>query len=124
MRRLARPLLVLVALSFAVACSDDDSTITAPDQTDTTASSGGTEGTTITVKDFSFSPADLRASAGDEILVRNTDGVVHTVTAEDKSFDTGNIDGNAEKTLKMSGEGTFSYRCNIHQYMKGTITVS
>lgn len=56
MRRLARPLLVLVALSFAVACSDDDSTITAPDQTDTTASSGGTEGTTITVKDFSFSP--------------------------------------------------------------------
>lgn len=46
------------------------------------------------------------------------------MTAEDKSFDTGNIDGNAEKTLKMSGEGTFSYRCNIHQYMKGTITVS
>lgn len=123
MRRLARPLLVLVALSFAVACSDDDSTITAPEGTDTTASSA-TRGTTITIKDFSFSPPDLRASAGDELLVRNTDGVVHTLTAEDKSFDTGNIDGNAEKTLKMSGEGTFSYRCNIHQSMKGTITVS
>jgi len=126
MRRLVRPLILLLALSLASACSDDDSSTTETSgETPTTAASpAGTSGTEIKIKDFAFAPPSLKASAGDEIVVRNTDGVVHTVTADDKSFDTGNIDGNAEKKLKLSKAGTFSYVCNIHQYMKGTITVA
>ena len=128
MRRIVRPLLVLLALSLATACGDDDDPTTAPEPpggaATTAASPAGVPGTQIQIKDFAFTPVNLRASAGDEILVRNTDGVVHTMTAEDKSFDTGNIEGNSEKSLKMSDEGTFRYFCNIHQSMKGTITVS
>ena len=126
MRRLVRPLILLLALSLASACSDDDSSTTETSgETPTTAASpADTSGTEIKIKDFAFVPPSLKASSGDEIVVRNTDGVVHTVTADDKSFDTGNIDGNAEKKLKLSKAGTFSYVCNIHQYMKGTITVA
>ncbi len=127
MRRLVRPLILLLALSLASACSDDDSSTssdTSGETATTAASPAGTSGTEIKIKDFAFVPPSLKASSGDEIVVRNTDGVVHTVTADDKSFDTGNIDGNSEKKLKPSKAGTFSYFCNIHQYMKGTITVS
>lgn len=127
MRRLVRPLLVLVILFVAAACGDDDSPVldgSSGNTPATEASGGATSGGLVTIKDFAFTPATLEAAAGDEILVRNTDGVAHTVTADDKSFDTGTLPGNSEKTITLDKPGTLAYHCNIHQSMKGTIKVS
>ena len=127
MRRLVRPLLVLVILFVAAACGDDDSPVldgSSGNTPPTEAGGGATSGGLVTIKDFSFTPATLEAAAGDEILVRNTDGVAHTVTADDKSFDTGTLAANSEKTITLDKPGTLAYHCNIHQSMKGTIKVS
>ena len=54
----------------------------------------------------------------------NDDGFAHTVTADDDSFDSGNLDGGAtfEQTFDEAGE--FAYHCNIHPQMTGTVSVS
>lgn len=132
---------VLSAVFALGACgsdSDDDKASTTGD-TDTTATAAGTDdtaddtrddmtgggeaGTAITIKGFKFSPETLKAKVGDKITVTNEDSAIHTLTAKDKSFDTGNLDQGAEGTITVSKAGTVDYICNIHDYMTGTIEV-
>jgi plastocyanin len=85
------------------------------------ASTGG--GSAISIKDFTFSPPSFAAKSGATVTVANDDGTAHTVTADDGSFDTGDIDGGAHATITLRGPGTYTYHCDIHNYMTGKITV-
>ncbi|HUP68660.1 MAG TPA: cupredoxin family copper-binding protein [Acidimicrobiales bacterium] len=104
---------------------DTDTTATAAETEDTAddMTGGGEAGTAITIKDFKFAPETLKAKVGDKITVTNEDSAIHTLTAKDKSFDTGNLDQGAEGTITVSKAGTVEYFCNIHDYMTGTIEV-
>ncbi len=137
----------LIAATFAAAlalgaCGDDDDTATKAGSTETSGSTvadqmGGTTTTppdaanagagagdgAIAIKNFKFEPETLKAKVGDQIKVTNEDSATHTLTAKDKSFDTGNLDEGADGTITVSKAGTFDYICNIHDYMKGTIEV-
>lgn len=83
-------------------------------------------GNAIAIKGFAFSPDKLTAKPGQEITVTNKDAAKHTITADDgKSFDTGDLGMNKSFTFKAPTKpGTYTYICNIHQYMKGSLTVS
>jgi len=78
---------------------------------------------TITIKDFAFAPQPLTVKAGTTITVTNDDGTAHTVSATKGAFDTGDIDGGATAQITVDRPGSYSYFCDIHQYMKGTIHV-
>lgn len=114
------------------ACGDDSDTASTTDTTGTSAvpampeTTGGDQAAAaaITIKDFKFAPETLKAKVGDVITVTNKDSATHTVTARDESFDTGNLDEGAEKTITVAKAGTFEYVCDIHDYMTGTIEVS
>jgi plastocyanin len=88
------------------------------------AKAGGTGGATITIHNFTFSPAVLQVKAGTKVTVKNADDTDHTVTAIDGSFDTGAIHGGKSATFTVSKSGTAKYHCNIHNYMNGTIQVT
>ncbi|MGW7053520.1 cupredoxin domain-containing protein [Streptomyces sp. NPDC054887] len=79
----------------------------------------------ITIKDFTFKPADLAVRPGAKVTVVNEDSSPHTVTATgSKAFDTGDIA--AGKTLTFtapSKSGKYAYICTIHPSMKGSLTV-
>jgi plastocyanin len=49
--------------------------------------------------------------------------VSHTATADDGSFDTGTIDEGKLKSETFKQPGTFTYHCEIHPQMHGTIEV-
>ncbi|KJS58088.1 hypothetical protein VM95_35615 [Streptomyces rubellomurinus] len=62
---------------------------------------------------------------GDTITVVNDDTTAHTLTASDKSFDTGTIAPGKSATLTAPAKpGSYPYICTIHQFMHGTLTVS
>jgi len=87
-------------------------------------SSQPVSGTTITMRNFAFFPASLSVAPGTEITVRNDDKAPHTVTADDKSFDTGEVDPGKSATFTApSKPGTYDYICTIHPYMKGKLVV-
>lgn len=78
----------------------------------------------VAIKNFLFAPATLTASVGDKLAVTNDDSAPHSLTADDKTFDTGTLAKGASKTVTLEKAGTFAFHCTIHPYMKGTVTVS
>ncbi len=70
---------------------------------------------TVTISNFEFAPDILEVKVGDTVTVDNKDQTEHTVTAKDKSFDTGTFTGT--KTFTVTKAGTFEYVCEIHPFM-------
>ena len=78
----------------------------------------------IEIKNFTYMPTPLTVAPGTKITVINQDRAPHTVTADDKSFDSGTISGGQRgEVTAPSKPGSYSYICTIHQYMKGTLIV-
>ena len=77
----------------------------------------------VTISGFAFGPSSVTVTAGDTVTWTNQDGVAHTATAGDVSFDPGNIAGGATATVTFSTAGTFAYACKIHPAMTGTVVV-
>jgi plastocyanin len=78
--------------------------------------------TSVSIKDMVFSPASLSVSAGTTVTWYNYDAVDHTVTADDASFDSGNIPMGGKYSKTFTSAGTFSYHCTLHPEMKATVT--
>jgi plastocyanin len=89
------------------------------------SSAGATTATkSVTISNFMFSPMTASVAPGSTVSVTNKDSVTHTLTATGGQFNTGNIGPGQTKTFTApSKAGTYSYICNIHQYMMGTIVV-
>jgi len=78
----------------------------------------------VTIKGIAFNPKEVHAKPG-EALIWNWDdnGLEHTVTADDKSFDSGRkAAGTFPQTFAKAG--TIAYHCEVHVKMHGTIVVT
>lgn len=80
-------------------------------------------GNTVNIVNMSYSPATITVAAGTTVTWYNGDTMEHTVTADDGSFDSGNIAVGAKFTRQFSTAGTYPYHCTIHPGMKATIVV-
>jgi plastocyanin len=78
----------------------------------------------VSIVDGAFIPASLSIAVGDTVTWRNDDDSPHTVTADDGSFDSGNLDPGQEFTLSFSAERSTGYVCLYHDEMTGTLTVA
>lgn len=77
----------------------------------------------VEIVNFSYSPDPVRVAEGGKVIWLNGDTVPHTATADDGSFDTGTIDEGKLKSETFKEAGTFTYHCEIHPQMHGTIEV-
>ena len=79
--------------------------------------------TAIAIDGFAFKPGEVAISSGAEVVWTNKDSAAHTVTAKDRSFDSGTLsEGNAFK-MKFARPGTFNYACEFHPSMVGRVVV-
>jgi plastocyanin len=114
--------ITVVAAALATGCGGDDS----DPSVGAAPSAGGSSGTSssISIKDFKFSPSTTRVPAGARVGVANKDTTAHTVTADDgKSFDTETVNAGASTTFQAPAPGSYAYHCEIHPFMKGTLRV-
>lgn len=79
--------------------------------------------TTIHIKDFAYRPTPATIHAGDSVTFVNDDDEAHTVTATDKSYDSGGLDTGNRWQYTFAAPGTYTYFCALHPYMKATIVV-
>ena len=77
----------------------------------------------VKIKNSSFQPGTLTIKAGSRITFSNEDSTAHTVTATDKSFDSGNLKAGENFQKTFDTVGTFDYLCTLHPNMKGKIIV-
>lgn len=98
---------------------------TAPSTPSATATSAAVKIVEVNGK-YAFNPATLTVKVGTQVVWTNTSDAPHTVTSDTAGVfgTTGNIIQNQTFMFTFSTPGTFAYHCNIHPYMKATITVT
>ena len=91
--------------------------------------------TGVTISDYRFSPDSVMIRAGTNVMWTNQ-GVTHTVTADNGTFDSGSLagpmpDGYGGMTTggtyshTFSTPGTFTYHCSVHPtQMKAVLVVT
>lgn len=90
----------------------------------TAGASAEGRGDVLTIEDFAYSPEPLVVDKATVVRVVNNDDAAHTVTADDGSFDTGELGKGESRDLTLDGTGELAYHCSIHDYMQGVIRVS
>ena len=78
---------------------------------------------TARMKGQAFIPAVLEIDAGTTVHWKNLDALIHTVTAVDKSFNSGVIAADGSYSHTFSRPGTIPIYCIAHPFMKATIVV-
>jgi plastocyanin len=138
-------LLILTLLAFLAACGGTTSTnpptttptaASTPTSTPTAASTPTSSTSTqtptatpasgnapsVSIVNFSFSPASLTVSVGTKVTWTNNDSTTHTVTDDHGAFNQSLPPGQTF-TFTFTKAGTYTYHCNIHRSMTATIIV-
>jgi plastocyanin len=77
----------------------------------------------VHIKNFAYAPDTVTIRPGQSVRFVEEDETPHTVTADDKSFDSGNLERGRSWTHVFAKEGAYPYFCAYHTYMKGKVVV-
>jgi plastocyanin len=69
---------------------------------------------TVVENEFTFAPTELHVGAGTTVEWDNTSGNVHTITADDGSFDSGDQKPGASFQWTFDDPGRYQYYCQQH----------
>jgi plastocyanin len=144
MRMELKPLLIaaLVALSLGLAAcggggsgstsSGAESTTATSEESTTESESGESEpapsgkaakSEKVDIVEFTYQPDPVVVQVGGKVIWQNQDTAPHTATADDGSFDTGVIEKGKLGSATFKKAGTYTYFCEIHPTMHGTVEV-
>ena len=84
---------------------------------------GGTNANKISMKNSAFNPSSLTVTTGATVTWMNDDSMVHTVTADDGSFNSGDIQPGGSYSRTFNTTGANPYHCVHHNGMTGTVSV-
>ncbi len=82
--------------------------------------------TDVSIAYPAFNPAVITISVGSSVRWTNTDPFTHTTTSDIGSldpWDSGELGPNGVFTKTFNTPGNFTYHCNIHTIMQGTVRV-
>jgi len=118
-------LLLILAMSLLLSCSKGGGT-NSPygNNTNNNTNTQTTSGNTISISGMSFSPASLTVKAGTTVTWTNNDNMLHTVTADDASFSSGDMNNGSTYSHTFSAAGTYAYHCNYHPAMKASVVAN
>lgn len=77
----------------------------------------------VDISAMTYTPSTIHALVGDTIIWTNSDLVPHTVTAANKSFNSGSMKPKATWRLQVKRPGKLEYLCLFHPTMKGLVVV-
>lgn len=77
----------------------------------------------VSVQQMRYGAIPSGLKVGDTIVWKNNDGVPHTVTARDKSFDL-RLNPHQSVSMTLTKPGAFQFYCIYHVQMRGTLTVA
>jgi plastocyanin len=132
---------LLAAVAIATGCgggSDSDTTTAAPPAATQAAEGPAAENqlptddtenaaeaaTEVKMAGSAFAPGEIELTVGETVTFVNDDEIAHTATADDGTFDSGTLEPGASFDFTAEKAGTFSYLCEFHPGMTGTITVT
>jgi len=116
---------LLFASILFFSCSKSKDTLSDnPDSSVRTAGSipGNTNYTVkISIERNAFTPAEVTVMQSGSLLWVNNDNQVHTVTAEDGTFDSGDIQPGGSFSFTFTVIGPHAYNCKYHNEATGLV---
>ena len=79
---------------------------------------------TVSIQDFLFDPDQITVAPGTTVTWVNDGEEPHTSTADDGMWDSGTLQPGESYSFTFDEPGSYSYFCEIHPDMTGTINVS
>ena len=92
-------------------------------RTDTQGLSKPFDGT-IDTADYAFTPVRVSVPSGTTLNWSNSGAVIHTATAVNGAWDTGDIPSGATVGVTFQNTGVYDYNCNPHPWMLGQVVVT
>jgi plastocyanin len=132
------PVMVLTAFALASCGGGDDTTVTetepaatapnpedesSPAETQPTTTGQLERSVKVEIVNFAYNPDPVQVETGGKVIWQNMDAAPHTATADDGSFDTGTLEEGKIKSETFKKAGTYTYFCEIHPTMHGTVEV-
>lgn len=77
----------------------------------------------VRLLDLEFEPRELRIAAGTTVQWRNDDPVLHTVRADDGSWESGFVRPDSTFSRTFVRPGRYEYHCEPHPTMRGVVIV-
>jgi plastocyanin len=88
------------------------------------AAAGGGEGAAkAELRGMAFGPTRIEIAVGGTVTWTNNDPLVHTVTADDGSWDSGEIEPGKTWSRTFTQPGEYAVHCTPHPFMKAIIVV-
>jgi plastocyanin len=78
----------------------------------------------VSISGFAFQPATITVKPGTKITFTNHDQTAHTATSNHPGFDTGTVGPGKSATVTLKKPGTYTYYCQFHAFMHGTVVVN
>jgi plastocyanin len=132
LKTLLAPVLIILACGL-IACGDsgDDTTAGGESAVSTSEPSGNAPAPSgeavraakVKIVEFTYGPDPVTVQIGGKVTWQNEDTAPHTATADDGSFDTGTLERGKIKSETFKQAGTFTYFCEVHPTMHGTVEV-
>ncbi len=88
-----------------------------------TASAAAAHRGTVRIVQYAFVAPSLDVPAGSRVTWTNVDPAPHTVTADHGAFDSRQLDPGASFSVVLDRPGVYTYHCDIHRTMVGTVIV-
>jgi plastocyanin len=77
----------------------------------------------VKISGYAFAPASVTVAVGSSITFTNHDATAHTATSNKPAFDTGTVKPGQSATMTLRKPGTYTYYCQFHAFMQGTVIV-
>lgn len=118
------------ALTLAACGSSSSSSSSSSASTGTTSSSAAPATgpvrsgvVRVAISNYAFHPATITVAAGTKVTFSNHDQTAHTATSTQPAFDTGTVKPGHSVTVVLQKPGSYTYYCQFHAFMRGTVVV-
>ena len=88
-----------------------------------TAPADAVEQASVSISQMRFTTPTVTVKAGGTVTWTNSEGMPHTVTANDGSFGSSQLGAGETYSHTFNKPGTYSYYCTLHPSMRATVVV-
>jgi len=117
MKKIIRTVRILISITLLLfwSCSKKNS--------GTNNYSGPDNSNTVSIYNMKFVSSNISINKTVTVTWTNDDAMQHTVTADDNSFTSGQLNMGDTYSHTFNNSGTINYHCAIHTSMKGSVVV-
>jgi plastocyanin len=123
--RICAALAALALAATLAACGSSSSSTSAATKSApaSTSSAPAAHSLAVTISGYAFKPVSVTVAVGSRITFTNHDATAHTATSTKPAFDTGTLKPGNSGTVTLKRAGTYTYYCQFHAFMHGTVIV-